>query len=107
MPCLTLNSPIEKLVTNHGDNINVSLVVILFHQFAKYSRTIYLCKAYLDFNMTDVKEIFLEVHERGQSFMNNKWGWDTNIALLTSGKFITKEYKVFLEIIFMPQNIIG
>ena len=24
MPCLTLNSPIDKLVTHHGDNINVS-----------------------------------------------------------------------------------
>ena len=48
--------------------------------------------------MSDVKEIFIEVHERGQSFMNNKWGWDTNIALLTSGKFITKEYKVCIEI---------
>ena len=57
----------------------------------------YLSKAYFDFNMTDVKEIFIEVHERGQSFMNNKWGWDTNIALLTSGKFITKEYKVCIE----------
>ena len=58
--------------------------------------------------MTSIKELFIEVHEKDNSFMNQRWNWDS-LFIVNSNKWLLRNYKVknskkvdnFLEIPFL------
>ena len=43
--------------------------------------------------MTSIKELFIEVHEKDDSFMNQRWNWDS-LFIVNSNKWLLRNYKV-------------
>ena len=43
--------------------------------------------------MTSIKELFIEVHEKDDSFMNQRWNWDS-LFIVNPNKWLLRNYKV-------------
>ena len=51
-------------------------------------------KIVMIFNMTSVLEVFMEVHQKDHSLMNERWGWNNVMMLKGDGKWQLKSYSV-------------
>ena len=87
MNCVTINSPVKKL--------EKPMDAQLFFEF--------------DFSKGDILELFMEVHNKDQSRMNQAWGMD-NIFILKSehgGIWQLFTYKVIQPLIYLMCSFIS
>ena len=70
LPCRTLNIPLKKLKS--PSNVDVGMELAIY----------------------DVEELFIDIHERGQSKVNQRWGWESSFLVSSQRYWYRKTYEV-------------
>ena len=102
MSCVTINSPIQNLLKPNQVQVRFFKNVFIYYNFGK-TKSLFLSSKYrLDFNLTtnEVLEIYVEVHPKEQSVMNQNWGMD-NLLFFNNrgGNWELYTYKVNVKML--------
>ena len=84
LPCRTLNIPLKKLKSPSNVDVGVELAIY------------------------DVDELFIDIHERGQSKVNQRWGWESSFLVSSPRYWYRKTYEVsaIIKAIFIDRYVL-